>query len=88
MAKRDAAKEPWWKRPLEDQIKQLRKDIARVEILKNGGKIKSRFRMLLQKKYWLKQKGYKRVMEELIQRIFQFISVHSFHFKFHYIQIL
>ena len=69
MSKRDAAKEPWWKRRLEDQIKQLRKDIARVEILKNGGKIKSRFRMLLQKKYWLKQKGYKRVMEELKQRI-------------------
>ena len=69
MSKRDAAKEPWWKRRLEDQIKQLRKDIARVEILKNGGKIKSRFRVLLQKKYWLKQKGHKRVMEELKQRI-------------------
>ena len=25
MSKRDAAKEPWWKRRLEDQIKQLRK---------------------------------------------------------------
>ena len=70
MSKRDTAtKEPWWKRRLEDQIKQLRKDIARVEILKNGGKIKSRFRVLLQKKYWLKQKGYKRVIEELKQRI-------------------
>ena len=69
MSKRDAAKEPWWKRRQEDQIKQLRKDIARVETLKNGGKIKSRFRVLLQEKYWLKQKGYKRVMEELKQRI-------------------
>ena len=37
--------------------------------MKNGGKIKSRFRELLQKNYWLKQKGYKRVIEELKQRI-------------------
>ena len=58
-------KEPWWNRSLENQIKQLREDISRVQRLKEGMWVKTRFREELQKKYWLKEKGYKRVTGEL-----------------------
>ena len=62
-------KEPWWKRRLESQIQQLRKDINRVQRSKEGMMIKTRYREELQKKYWLKEKGYKRVIDELKQRV-------------------
>ena len=62
-------KEPWWKRRLGSQIQQLRKDINRVQRSKEGMMIKTRYREELQKKYWLKEKGYKRVIDELKQRV-------------------
>ena len=52
-------KELWWKRRLENKMKQLRKDISKVQRLKEGTWIKTTFREDLQKKYWLKEKGYK-----------------------------
>ena len=42
----------------------MRRDIARVEVLKSGGKMKIHYRVVLQKKYWLEQKGYGQVIEE------------------------
>ena len=35
-------KKPWWKRRLESQIQQLRKDISKVQRLKEGMTIKRR----------------------------------------------
>ena len=61
--------EPMWKRRIENQIKQLRKDLSRIEELKKGKKIKARFEEELQRKYWLKEKGLITVSEELKQRI-------------------
>ena len=47
----------------------MKEDIGRVQRLKEGMWVKTRFREELQKKYWLKEKGYKRVIEELKQRV-------------------
>ena len=62
-------KEPMWKRRLDQQILQFRKDLSRVEQLGLGKKLKKKFVDILQRKYWLKQKGWKVVVEELRQRI-------------------
>ena len=61
--------EPMWKRRIENQIRQLRKDLSRIEELKKGRKIKARYEEELQRKYWLKEKGLITVSEELKQRI-------------------
>ena len=47
-------REPMWKRRLEGQIKQLRRDLARVEQLVEGKTFKRKFFDVLQRKYWLK----------------------------------
>ena len=44
--------EPMWKRRIENQIRQLRKDLSRIEELKKGRKIKARYEEELQRKYW------------------------------------
>eukprot|EP00795_Rhopilema_esculentum_P003281 gene3280-biopygen1499 len=49
--------EPMWKRRLQKQVKYLRKDLSRVEELRKGKTIKTRFQEQLQRKYWLKEKG-------------------------------
>ena len=66
---KEDVREPMWKRRLEGQIKQLRRDLARVEQLVEGKMLKRKFLDVLQRKYWLKQKGTKIVREELKQRI-------------------
>ena len=58
-----------WKRRIENQIRQLRKDLSRIEELKKGRKIKARYEEELLRKYWLKEKGLITVSEELKQRI-------------------
>ena len=62
-------KEPMWKRRLDGQIKQLRKDLGRIDLLAEGKTIKNKFSDILQKKYWVKEKGVNVVREELKQRI-------------------
>lgn len=62
-------KEPMWKRRLDGQIKQLRKDLAMVELLLEGKNIKKKCKEELQQKYWLHKKGNRRVAEEIRQRI-------------------
>ena len=59
--------EPMWKRRLQEQVKHLRKDLSRVEELRKGRTIKTRFQEQLQRKYWLKEKGLITVSEELKQ---------------------
>lgn len=51
---KESWKEPMWKRRLENQIKQLHRDLARVYLLVEGKTVKSNFVDILQRKYWLK----------------------------------
>ena len=64
-----AKREPWWKRRLEGRVKELCKDLSRVNIMMDGEKIKQRHRTYLQEKYKIKQKGIATVKEEISQRI-------------------
>ena len=64
-------KDPWWKRRIEQDIKQLKKDINILERIKKGqiaapkeGKTK-----LAKERYGVKRKGLTTVIEELKQRI-------------------
>eukprot|EP00795_Rhopilema_esculentum_P002131 gene2130-biopygen11212 len=60
--------EPMWKRRLQKQVKYLRKDLSRVEELRKGKTIKTRFQEQLQRKYWLKEKGLITAEEEKERR--------------------
>ena len=58
-----------WKKRLENQIKDLCKDLDRVIELSKGSKPKKKHSDQLQRKYFLNQKGFVYVMEEIRQRI-------------------
>ena len=58
-----------WKKRLEDQIKDLCKDLDRVIELSKGNKLKKKHSDQLQRKYFLNLKGFVYVMEEFRQRI-------------------
>ena len=64
-------KDPWWKRRIEEDIKQLQKDINILERVKNGhiGACKEGKAKLVKEKYGVKRKGLTTVIEELKQRI-------------------
>ena len=64
-------KVPWWKRRIEEDIKQLRKDINILERVKKGqiGARKESKAKLVEEKYRVKRKGLITVIEELKQRI-------------------
>ena len=47
----------------------MRNDISRVQRLKERMWVRTRFREDLPKKPWMKDKGYKHVIEELKQRV-------------------
>ena len=66
---KDEKKQPWWKRRLESQIKELNKDLGRRNALLEGKKIKKRDQDNLQKRHKLKEKGKPKVKEEILQRI-------------------
>ena len=70
-------KGPWWKRRIEEDIKQLKKDTNILKRVKKGqirackeskvrGKVRSK---LVEEKYGVKRKGLTTVIEELKQRI-------------------
>ena len=64
-------KDPWWKRLIEEDIKQLSKDINILVRVKKGqiGARKEGKAKLVQEKYRVKRKGLPMVTEELKQRI-------------------
>ena len=68
-ATKENENDPWWKRKLEGQIQQLRRDLSRLQQFKEGKLSKTRHREYLQKKYRLREKGVKCVFEESKQRI-------------------
>ena len=64
-------KYPWWKRRIEEDIKQLKKDINILERVKKGqiGARKEGKAKLVGGKYGVKRKSLTAVIEELKQRI-------------------
>ena len=67
--KRKEREEPWWRRRLEDQVRQLNKDLSRINNLIQQKKIKKKRHDSLQRKYKMKQKSLQTVREEIKQRI-------------------
>ena len=66
---RNARREPWWKRRLAGRVKEMNKDLCRVNMLIEKKKIKHKHRSCLQNKYKITQKGLATVKEEILQRI-------------------
>ena len=64
-------KDPWWKRHIEEDIKQLRKYISILKRAKKGqiGACKDGKAKLVEEKYGVKGKGLSTVIEELKQKI-------------------
>ena len=64
-------KDPWWKRRIEEDIKQLKKNINILKRVKKGqiGEYKEGKGKLVEEKYGVKRKGLTTVIEELKQRI-------------------
>ena len=67
--KQDKNKEPWWKKRLTWQISELRKDIGKLEALKNKTLKNEVAKERLFNKYSIKNKGICYVIEELKQRV-------------------
>ena len=61
--------EPKWKRRLELQLKDLRRDASRIQLIWKGKNVKDCHRMYLEKKYGVSEKGLRYVLEDLKQRI-------------------
>ena len=68
---RGKKKDSWWKRHIEENIKQLKKDINILERVKKRkvGARKEDKAKLVEEKYRVKRKGLTTVIEELKQRI-------------------
>ena len=64
-------KEPWWKRRIEEDVKQLKKDTNILERVKKGqiGAHKEGKAKLVEEKYRVKRKGLTTAIEELKQRV-------------------
>ena len=62
-------KEPWWKRRLEGQIKDIRRELSWVNAIKENKPIKKKNLETLQRKYKLKKTKLLGVKEELIQKL-------------------
>ena len=53
------SKEPWWKRRLEGQVKQLNKDLGRVNASIEKKSVKEKYKDELERKYKIRRKDYK-----------------------------
>ena len=62
-------KEPMWKRRLQNKIKELRKDLSKLEVSKDKGISNFRHWERLDRKYNIRVKRFNVVVEELKQRI-------------------
>ena len=64
-------KEPWWKRRIEEDVKQLKKDTNILERVKKGqiGAHKEGKAKLVEEKYRVKRKGLTTAIKELKQRV-------------------
>ena len=67
--KRIEAKEPWWKRRINQSIKEIRRHINLFERKRRGDLKKTEKYNILEQKYKVKSKGLSIVLEELKQRL-------------------
>ena len=67
--KRDIRNEPWWKRRIQDTIKELRKHVNILQRKSKGELVRNTKYRELEKKYHIKRKGENFVIEELKQRL-------------------
>ena len=61
--------DPWWKRRIDEKIKELRKDLSRILNMKQGKLRKGGQEEKLERKYSVRKKGVDVAIEELKQRI-------------------
>ena len=59
-------KQPWWKRRLESPVKELKKDLGRLNALLEGKKMKKKHQDNLQTRYKLNEKGNPKVKEKML----------------------
>ena len=67
--KKEGSKEPWWKKRLAGKIKALHKERSQLQAMEKGTLKNELTRERLWKKYNIRKKGIKCVIEELNQRI-------------------
>ena len=65
----DGRKKPWWKKRLARQVKEMNKDLGRINSLIHKKTVKKRHQDALHRKYRVQQKGLQIVKEEIRQRI-------------------
>ena len=65
----DGRKEPWRKKRLARQVKEMNKDLGRINSLIHKKTVKKRHQDALHRKYRVQQKGLQIVKEEIRQRI-------------------
>ena len=61
--------EPWWKRRMEAQVKQLNKDLWHINTLIERRNIKKKHKHGLKRRYKLKRRGLPMTREEIKERI-------------------
>ena len=61
-----AKKQPWWERRLESPVKELKKDLGRLDALLEGKKMKKKHQDNLQTRYKLNEKGNPKVKEKML----------------------
>ena len=59
-------KQPWWTRRVECQMKELNKDLGRLNTLLEGKKMKKKHQDNLQNRHKLKEKVKSKVKEEIL----------------------
>ena len=67
--KKKETREPWWKKTLQGQVDQMRKELSRLEQICRNECSRPRIRNQLWRKYEIETKGVTVVTEELKQRI-------------------
>ena len=64
-----SSREPWWKRRIEGQLKQLNKDLGRNNVIIEKKSMKEKHKDELERKYKIKRRGLQVVKEEIRQKI-------------------
>ena len=68
-SRKSTVMEPWWKRRMEAQVKQLNKDLGHINTLIERKNIKKKQKDGLERRYKSKQKGLPVTREEIKERI-------------------
>ena len=61
--------EPWWKKRMEAQVKQLNKDLGHINTLNERETIKKKYKDWLERRYKMKRMGLAVTRQEIKERI-------------------